>query len=163
MPLPERLPRWLKLINPLVVRLSRWGLAVGTMHVLTVRGRKTGKPYSMPVSLVTLDGQRYIVSLPWVSWVKNARASGEGVLERGPRTEAVRLVELSLEERAPVVRAFPVQVPRGAAFFHLPPDPDAFERAAPHLTAFRVESVGGDGAGGRDRRGPGDPHGATAP
>jgi deazaflavin-dependent oxidoreductase (nitroreductase family) len=163
MPLPDRLPRWLKLINPLVVRLNRWGLTVGTMHVLTVRGRKTGKPYSTPVSLVTIDRQRYAVSLPWVSWVKNARASGEGVLERGPRKEQVHLVELAPEERVPVVRAFPVQVPRGAAFFHLPPDPDAFERVAPHLTAFRVESVGVDGAEGRDRGSPGDHEGATPP
>ncbi len=148
MPLPDRLPWWLTLINPLVVYLNRRGLAVGTMHVLTVRGRQTGRPYSTPVSLVTLDGHRYVVSLPWVSWVKNARASGEGVLERGSRTEPVRLVELPLEERTPVVRAFPVQVPHGVRFFDLPPDPEAFERAAPQLVAFRVDVVRRDDAGG---------------
>jgi hypothetical protein len=141
MPLPERLPRWLKLINPIVVHLIRWGLAMATVHVLTVRGRKTGKPYSTPVSLVTLDAQRYIVSFPWLSWVKNARGTGNGLLERGPRKESVRLVEVPLDERTRVVRAFPVQLPRGTSFFRLPPDPDAFERAAPHLTAFRVESM----------------------
>jgi hypothetical protein len=139
MPLPDRLPWWLKLINPTVVYLNRRGLAVGTMHVLTVRGRKTGKPYSTPVSLVALDGQRYIASLPWVGWVKNARVCGEGVLERGRRKEQVRLVEVPLEERIRVVRAFPLQVPHGVAYFGLPPNPDAFEQAAPHLTAFRVD------------------------
>ena len=141
MPLPDRPPWWLKRINPLVVRLNRRGLAVGSMHVLTVRGRTTGRPYSTPVSLVTLDGHRYVVSLPWVSWVKNARASGEGVLERGPRLEPVRLVELSLQERTPVVRAFPAQVPHGVRFFDLPPDADAFERAAPQLVAFRLDAA----------------------
>jgi hypothetical protein len=143
MTLPQRLPRWLKLVNPIVVRLIRRGLGVGTMHVLTIRGRTSGKPYSTPVSLLNLDGQQYIVSLPWVNWVKNARAAGVGVLERGSFVEQVRLVELSLEERTPVVRAFPVQVPAGVAFFRLPADPDAFARAAPQLTAFRLDPATG--------------------
>jgi hypothetical protein len=146
MALPQRLPRWLKVVNPIVIRLNRWGLAVGTMHVLTIRGRTSGKPYSAPVSLLNLDGQRYIVSLPWVNWVKNARVAGVGLLERGSRVEQVRLVELSLEERTPVVRAFPVQVPGGVAFFQLPADPEAFERVAPQLTAFRVEPATGGAA-----------------
>lgn len=139
MPLPQHLPAWLKVVNPLVVRLNRWGLAVGTMHVLTVPGRKTGKPYSTPVSLVTLDGQRYVVTFPWVGWVKNARVWGEGFLERGPQKEHVRLLEVPIEDRVRVVRAFPLQVPRGVSFFGLPADPESFEQAAPHLTVFRVE------------------------
>ncbi len=162
MPLPTRLPRWLKLINPVFMLLNRLGLAVGIVHVLTVRGRKTGAPYSTPISLMVLDGQRYIVSYPWVGWVKNARAQGECMLARGRRQEAVRLIELSPDERMPVLRAFPVLVPHGVRFFNLPPTPEAFERAAPQLTAFRVETVAGGGAGGGDPRGPSDPQGATA-
>ncbi len=47
-----------------------------------------------------------------------------------------------------MVRAFPVQVPHGVRFFDLPPDPEAFERAAPQLAAFRLDPVGRDAAGG---------------
>ena len=139
MTLPDRLPWWLKLVNPVITRLNRRGLAIGTQHILTVPGRTSGKLYTTPVSLLTLDGQRYIVSLPWTGWVKNARVSGWGFLERGRRRERVRLVELPPAERARVVREFPVQVPHGVSFFRLPPDPAVFEQAAPQLTAFRID------------------------
>ena len=138
---PDRKPWRLKLVNPLFMMLTRLGVPVGIVYVLTVRGRKTGKPFSTPVSVFTLDGQRYIVSHPTWGWVKNARATGEGVLERGKRTEPVQLTELTLNQRIPVVRAFPKLVPHGVSFFGLPPDPDAFEQAAPQITAFRVEPL----------------------
>ena len=141
MKLPHRLPWWLKLVNPVVTRLNRWGLALGTQHILTIPGRRSGKLYSTPVSLLTVDGQRYVVSLPWTGWVKNARVSGWGLLERGRRRERVRLLEVPLSERTQVVREFPVQVPHGVAYFRLPADPTAFDQAAPQLAAFRIESA----------------------
>ena len=137
----DRKPWRLKLVNPLFMMLTRLGLPVGIVYVLTVRGRKTGKPYSTPVSVFTLDGQRYIVSHSTWDWVKNARATREGMLRRGHRTEAVQLIELPLNQRIPVIRAFPKLVPHGVSFFGLPPDPDAFEQAAPRITAFRVEPL----------------------
>ena len=79
------------------------GLAVGSQHLLTIRGRISGQPRSTPVSLVLVDGERYVVAaLSGADWVKNARAAGEGVMSRGRRTEAVRLVELPVEERGPI-------------------------------------------------------------
>jgi hypothetical protein len=50
------LPRWLKFANRVIVLLQRLGLAIGTMHVLTVVGRKSGKPHSTPVQIVTIAG-----------------------------------------------------------------------------------------------------------
>src|ERR687883_624180 len=117
---PTSLPGWLKIANPIFMTLILLGVPIGTQHVLTVRGRKTGKRYSTPVSLVTLDGQRYICSFPWTGWVKNARLVREGELVRGRRAERVMLTELPPEERAPVLRAFPTQVPHGVQFFQLP-------------------------------------------
>ncbi len=134
------LPWWLKLTNPIFMTLIRLGVPIGTQHVLTVRGRKTGKPYSTPVSLVTVQGQHYICTFPWTGWAKNARVVGEGILTRGRRRERVALLELPPEQRAPVLREFPRQVPHGVQFFRLPPDPEAFAAAAPSLTVFRIDA-----------------------
>jgi len=146
-PLPERLPWWLKLANPVFKTLLQLGVPIGTQHLLAVPGRKTGRLHSTPVSLVTLDGQRYIVSLPWTGWVRNARVAGRGTLTRSRRAERVALREIDGDARAPVARAFPVQISQGVRFFQLPPDPDAFEAAAPGLAVFRVEPAAASSTG----------------
>ena len=63
-----------RIVNQLMTLLIRLGVGPDKMHLLTVTGRKSGKPYSTPVSLVLQDGQRYLVS-PYgeVNWVRNAR------------------------------------------------------------------------------------------
>jgi hypothetical protein len=138
---PTSLPGWLKIANPVFKTLIRLGVPVGTQHVLTVRGRTSGKRYSTPVSLVKVDGQRYICTFPWTGWARNARVVQQGELVRGRSREQVRLRELPADERAPIVREFPVQVPHGVKFFQLPPEPEAFAQAAPRLAVFQVEPV----------------------
>src|SRR5262249_34734077 len=111
MPKSVKLPWWLKPANRVLMTLNRLGLAVGTQHVLTVPGRKSTKVHSTPVSLLAVDGRRYICSFPEADWVKNARAAGWVILGRGRKRERVALVELATEERAPILREFPRQVP----------------------------------------------------
>jgi hypothetical protein len=139
------LPGWLKPVNRLVVVLNRAGLAVGTQHVLSIRGRKTGKLRSTPVSLLTVDGRRYVCTGFATDWVKNARTAGWGLLSRGRRTDRVVLVELPIEQRAPILREFPRQVPHGVAYFErilgLPSDPEAFVAAAPRCPVFRIDPM----------------------
>ena len=138
-----KLPWWLKPANRVVIALNRLGLAVGTQHILSIPGRKTGKLRSTPVSLLTVNGQRYIVTGLETDWVKNARAAGWGMLTRGRKQERVALVELPIQERPPILREFPLQVPGGVQFFErllgLPNDPEAFAAAAPQCPVFRVE------------------------
>jgi hypothetical protein len=82
-------------------------------------------------------------------WVKNARAAGWGILRHGRKQERIALVELPVEERAPILRAFPVLVPGGVSFFRrlyaLPDDPaalpGAFAALAPRCVVFRVETL----------------------
>jgi len=139
-----KLPWWLKPANRIIIALYRLGWAFGTWYVLSVPGRKTGKLRSTPVSLVTVDGRRYIVGFE-TNWVKNARAVGWGFLTRGGKKESVALVELPVEERPPILREFPSQVPHGVQFFErllgLPNDPEAFAEAAPRCPVFRVDSA----------------------
>ena len=147
-----KLPGWLKPANRLIIALQRLGLAVGTMHLISVPGRKSGRLRTTPVSPLVVGGQRYIVGgSAQADWVKNARAAGWGVLAHGREEERVRLAELPVEECAPVLREFPKKVPGGIPFFRsmygLPKEkealPEAFATLAPRCTVFRLEGEQG--------------------
>lgn len=139
-----KLPGWLKPANRVIIVLQRLGLVVGTMRVLSVPGRKSGKLRTTPVSPLMVDGQHYIIAgLDQADWVKNARAAGWGILARGRKQERITLVELPVEERAPVLREFPRKVPGGVQFFRqlygVSDDPEAFAALAPKCPVFRIE------------------------
>jgi deazaflavin-dependent oxidoreductase (nitroreductase family) len=140
------LPWWLKYVNKLMIGVQRLGVNFGPV-VLTVPGRKSGKPRSTPVTPMTVDGQRYVVAgLPDSDWAANARAAGKATLQVGRRTEAVHMVEMSAEEARPLLRAFPVEVPTGVGFIKnaglvTGPNPDEFEALAGRLAVFRLDPV----------------------
>src|SRR5919106_4543831 len=139
-----RLPSWLKGVNRVVMALQRLGFVIGTMHVLAVPGRRSGVLRSTPVSLLTVDGHRYIVAgLDDADWVLNARAAGRGVLHRGRTEEHVSLVELPVADRAPILREFPRLIPQGVPFFTrlygVGADPEAFAALAATCPVFHVE------------------------
>ncbi len=145
-----KLPEWLKPVNRVVMLLQRLGLRLGTIHVISIPGRVSGQVRSTPVSLLTVDGQRYIIGgLAQADWVKNARAARCGVLSYGRRQERVALIELPVEESKPILRAFPREVPQGVQFFQrvysLPHDrarlPEAFAALAGRALVFRVEPI----------------------
>jgi deazaflavin-dependent nitroreductase family protein len=120
------------------VAFLRRGLRVGSQSLLSVPGRKSGVARSTPVSIVTLDGVRYIVAaFSEADWVKNVRAAGAGSLSRGRRVESVRLVEVPVAEREAILRAFLQQVPGGVRFFD-PPDPDTVVASAGRYPVFRI-------------------------
>jgi hypothetical protein len=141
------LPWWSRPASRFNTWLLRLGLRIGTQHVLSVPGRKTGRMRSTPVSLVTLENTRYVVSGEGLAWVANARAAGWGELLRAGRRERIRLTELPVDERRRVLRAFWHQVPHGrpfiARFFGLPADagPDDFE-AGPALSGVSTRHDG---------------------
>ena len=80
---PYRKSWWRRGLNALVRPLARLGLTGPRTHLLTVPGRRTGKPWSTPVSIVEDDGERWLVA-PYGdrNWVKNARAAGWVELRR---------------------------------------------------------------------------------
>jgi hypothetical protein len=55
------------------------GLGPGRTSLLTVRGRRSGRLYATPMTLVVEDGRRWLVA-PYgaVNWVRNARDAGHG-------------------------------------------------------------------------------------
>lgn len=139
------LPRWLKPMNRIFVALHRRGLGIGGMCFLTVPGRRSGKLHTTPISLMTWNGQRYVVGgFPGADWVANARAAGAGTLASGKRSETVRLVELPVDEARPVLRAFPTVVPSGVPMMAKAGvvdegTPDEYEALAGRCAVFRIE------------------------
>jgi hypothetical protein len=79
-----------------------------------------------------------------VAWVGNVRAAGGHAVLRHGRTERVRLEELAVEKRAPVLRAYLRRAP--GARPHIPVDMDApleeFEAIADQIPVFRVLAAG---------------------
>jgi hypothetical protein len=129
-------PMWIVRLN---VAMLRRGLRIGSQHLLSVRGRKSGQVRSTPISIATIDGSRYIVAaFSEAAWVRNVRVSGSGTIGRGRNVERVRLVELPVAERGPVLRAFLQQVRGGVRFFGSG-DPDVVVAAADRYPVFRLD------------------------
>lgn len=141
-------PRWLKPMNKVLIGLQRMRLGMQDLHVLTLPGRRTGTPRRTPVSVLEMDGERYLLAgFPGAQWARNARAAGTGVLSVGRRHETVRLVELDEEQARPVLRAWPVRLPHGAKIMLdagvVPDDsPTSFEALAGTCAVFRLQVVG---------------------
>ncbi|WP_246257710.1 nitroreductase family deazaflavin-dependent oxidoreductase [Amycolatopsis anabasis] len=141
------LPRGLRTFNRAVKVLNRIGLRMGPVSLLTVPGRRSGQPRTTPVTPFEVDGRRYLFGgLPGADWVRNARAAESGTLTSGRRERRVRLVELPVAERGPILREFPVKVPNGVAMMIKAGvvgsgDPDEFEALADRCPIFRVEPL----------------------
>ena len=75
-------------LNAVVRPLARLGLTGPRTYLLTVPGRRTGRLWSTPVTIVEHDGHRWLVA-PYGerNWVRNARAAGWVNLRRGRRRE----------------------------------------------------------------------------
>jgi len=103
---PVRAPGIVGLFNPVVRRLLRLGVPLGPNALLTVRGRTSGLPRTFPIALLEHDGRLFIQS-PYgdVNWVRNLRADGRAVLDRGGREQDVDAVELMPETAEPILRA----------------------------------------------------------
>lgn len=144
------LPGWLRPANRLIRLLTRAGLPLGTIHVLTVPGRRSGAPRATPVSPLTVGGHRYVIAgLPESDWARNVRAAGRGELARGLRRQPVTLTEVTDPGlRREVVRAFPREVPHGVPMFVKlgivsKADPDEFAAAAGRVAVFRIAPAAG--------------------
>ncbi|MGH7302923.1 MAG: nitroreductase/quinone reductase family protein [Candidatus Rokuibacteriota bacterium] len=83
------------------------GLAPRDYHLLQVRGRKSGRVYGTPVSLVSLHGVRFLVAPRGrTQWVRNAEASNAITLKRGSNRRRFRLRALSDADKPPVLLAY---------------------------------------------------------
>lgn len=118
------------------------GIAPNYLITLEVVGRRSGRIVALPLVMAVVEGERYLVSMLGenTNWVRNVRAAeGEVTIHHG-RREEVRLEEVAVDGRAPVLKAYLQRAPNARA--HLPVDKDAplaeFERAAHRFPVWRL-------------------------
>ena len=108
---PMKAPWFARWGNVLTTPLLRAGVKLTgpgnyPMYLLTVRGRKSGQPRTVPIVLLEQHGKRYLAATYGsVNWVYNLRAAGEAILTRGRCAERVTARELPPEEAAFVLQA----------------------------------------------------------
>src|SRR6266542_2035612 len=138
-------PNWVATIfNRLWAAVHALGVAPNYLVTLEVRGRRSGRRISLPLVMVVIEGERYLVSMlgAEADWVQNIKAAGgNGALRHGHREE-VHLEEVAADRRAPVLKAYLKRAP--SARPHLPVDKNAplseFERVSTQFPVFRIVS-----------------------
>jgi deazaflavin-dependent oxidoreductase (nitroreductase family) len=137
---PNLLAKLLLRIDAAWIRTGR--LTPDRADVLEVVGRRSGRAISVPVVVAEVNGERYLVSMLGedANWVRNVRAAGgEAVLRRGGATP-VRLEEIDVARRAPIIRRYLDLAP--GARPHVRIDPHApladFEAIAPSHPVFHI-------------------------
>jgi deazaflavin-dependent oxidoreductase (nitroreductase family) len=128
--------------NSVSSAMIRLGVAPARMRLLTVRGRKTGLPRTVPVNIVEQRGRRWLVA-PYgeVAWVRNVRAAGEVELRRAGSVERCLTQEVPAADAVPVLRAYLGQLKLvvGSYFDVTPSSSDAeFAAEAPRHPVFSL-------------------------
>jgi deazaflavin-dependent oxidoreductase (nitroreductase family) len=141
----ERLRRNVNRFNKVITGLQKVGVVFGPMQILTVTGRRCGQPRDVPIAVVPIEGSRYVFqAYPKAAWVANLRANPEATLKRGRRASSVRMVELSVGERRPILRQNVVENPKSVKYLVntglvTEPNVDAVVAAADRIAVFRVD------------------------
>jgi hypothetical protein len=137
---PNRLGR---AAGELWAAVARRGLGPAYIVSLETVGHRTGRRTAIPLVLADHGGQQYAVSMlgERSPWVHNVRAAGgRAVLRHGGRRD-VRLTEVPVAERPPILKAYLARAIGGRP--HIPVDPgaplEAFERIAADFPVFRIE------------------------
>jgi deazaflavin-dependent oxidoreductase (nitroreductase family) len=140
-PRPYRDSFWRRGLNALVRPAARLGATGPRTHLLTVAGRHTGKPWSTPVSILRVGGERFLVA-PYGerNWVRNARAAGWVELRRGRRQERLAVEELPSAAAVPVLRRYYESTRVTRPFFGVSLDspPEQWLAEAPNHPVFRL-------------------------
>jgi hypothetical protein len=90
--------------------MNRYSAAVHALRVapnylvtLDVSGRRSDRTISLPLVMVVVEGERYLVSMlgAEVDWVRNVKAAGGNATLRHGRREEVHLEEVPANQHPP--------------------------------------------------------------
>jgi deazaflavin-dependent oxidoreductase (nitroreductase family) len=128
--------------NVLVTALLRIGVPMGPMVLLTVPGRRSGRPRTTPVAIGQVAGRR-VIGAPYgaVDWVRNLRAAGSATLTRGRHHETIAVAELPPAEAAAMWKQLLPGAPSVVRnSFQVTPSSslEEFEREAPKHPMFVI-------------------------
>jgi deazaflavin-dependent oxidoreductase (nitroreductase family) len=136
---------FVKAMNSFFGLLASRGLIPGGTALLQVKGRRSGQTRSTAVTWIEHDSQRYLVAPRGnTEWVRNVKAAGgEASLKRG-KSEQVRLEEVPVDQRAPIIQTYLKKTARVTKReFGIEPDApiEEFQRIAPDHPVFRITSI----------------------
>lgn len=123
------------------------GLGGGLAHnyVLQVRGRKSGRIYSMPVNLLEMGQRRYLVSPRGnTQWVRNLRSSLELSLKKGSKSDRFRVRELPESEKPVLLKEYLSRYRKTVQrYFSIPveSDLDTFATITKWHPVFELEKI----------------------
>ncbi len=103
---PYRVTTFVRINNTMTTSLLRLGIKMWSFSLLTVRGRKSGKPIVTPLAIFVQEQKRYLIATYGVvNWVRNLRAAGgEATLTRRRHSEKIQAIELEPVAAALVLR-----------------------------------------------------------
>jgi hypothetical protein len=135
-----------KILNRGWALLHSLGIFPSRFVTLEVVGRKSGRVISFPLAMLTMNGERYLVSMLGedVNWVRNVRAAnGNAKLVHGI-SEQVLLEEVNdISQRAPILKAYLKIAPGARPHISVSKDAStpAFEAIASEYPVFKVETI----------------------
>jgi deazaflavin-dependent oxidoreductase (nitroreductase family) len=139
---PTRLGRF---VNAALAWLSGLCLTPPLLLTLQIKGRRSGRLRTNVLVVAKHDGQRYLVSMlgEGSEWVRNVRAAGgEAFVKRG-RSRPVKLTEVPVSKRGPILKTYYHVATSGR--HHLPVPPNApiseFDAVAERYPVFRIDPV----------------------
>jgi deazaflavin-dependent oxidoreductase (nitroreductase family) len=136
-----------KVMNAFFGWLGAMGLIPGDTVQLQVKGRKSGQMRSVAVTWVEHEGQRYLVAPRGnTEWARNVQAAGGEAALKRRKAEKVRLEEVPVDQRAPIIKAYLKKTALVTKReFGIEPDApmEEFERIAPDHPVFRIVPVDG--------------------
>jgi deazaflavin-dependent oxidoreductase (nitroreductase family) len=120
-------------LNRVIGTLVLLGREIDGIRILEVPGRRSGRLRRTPVKVLELDSGRYVVSLHGQSgWTRNLRHNPRARLLVGRKIEAVLAIELTDDEKTPVVEAYRVVATRSETRRRL-------ARPAAEVPVFRLD------------------------
>ena len=115
------------------------GLGPPYLQVLEVRGRRTGKVYATPVSILMVGKRRFLVAPRGrTQWVQNAQAAGRVTLRKGSRREVLEVREVAPEARPRLLKDYLDRFKSQVQRFFLVPAGSPPEAFAPYVDRYPV-------------------------
>jgi hypothetical protein len=131
-----------KRLNSGQARLTALGVFPALLVALETKGRRTGRACLVQLVVARVGTERHLVSMLGenADWVRNARASAGAAVLRHGTTENVKLEELPVSRRAPILKAYLQVAPGARPHFDLSRDAPLaeFEKVAARYPVFRI-------------------------
>jgi hypothetical protein len=129
-------------LNSGQARLTALGVFPALLVALETRGRRSGRACLVQLVVAQIGAERYLVSMLGenADWVRNAHASAGAAVLRHGTTEKVRLEDVPVSRRAPILKAYLQVAPGARPHFDLSRDAPLaeFEKVAARYPVFRI-------------------------